>query len=117
MPVASGVKVSTVPGDLPGRTVRKHFFMGANVQMSGILGNDLFAERARGQLISGARVNVENVESGGGRLNVRVRVTSLTGHKFPTGFPSRRAWIRLTVNDSSGNTLFESGGATSPARG
>lgn len=34
---------------------------------------------------------------------------NLTGHNLPTGFPSRRVWLRLTVSDSKGSILFESG--------
>jgi hypothetical protein len=39
-----------------------------------------------------------------------VLVKSLAGHKFPTGFPARRAWLRLTVQDATGQVVFESGG-------
>ena len=34
---------------------------------------------------------------------------NLAGHKFPTGFPSRRVWVHLTVTDDAGSVLFESG--------
>jgi hypothetical protein len=47
--------------------------------------------------------------SEGGELLVSVSVQSMVGHKFPTGFPSRRAWLHLTVRDASGTVLFESG--------
>lgn len=42
-------------------------------------------------------------------LNVTVTVLNKSGHKFPTGFPSRRAWLRLIVKNSADNLIFESG--------
>ncbi|MDT8899381.1 hypothetical protein QYE77_14030 [Thermanaerothrix sp. 4228-RoL] len=42
-------------------------------------------------------------------LKVNVRIDVLTGHKFPTSFPSRRAWIHMIVRDADGKVLFESG--------
>jgi hypothetical protein len=56
-----------------------------------------------------ATIDLENVSSDGSTLTVDVVVRTMTGHKFPTAFPSRRAWIHLTVQDASGNVLFESG--------
>ena len=45
----------------------------------------------------------------GDTLAVDVALKNLTGHKFPTGFPSRRAWIRLSVRGDDGSTVFDSG--------
>jgi hypothetical protein len=45
----------------------------------------------------------------GDRLKVTVDVANLAGHKFPSGLPSRRAWLHVTVSDTGGNIVFESG--------
>jgi hypothetical protein len=59
---------------------------------------------------STAELTMEEIRQSGNWINADVTVKNLTGHKFPTGFPSRRAWIRFVVKDSGGNVLFESGG-------
>ena len=38
------------------------------------------------------------------------------GQKFPTGFPSRRAWLQVTVTDAGGKTLFSSGATDKAGR-
>jgi hypothetical protein len=43
------------------------------------------------------------------RLEVDVQVDNLAGHKFPTAYPSRRAWLHVTVADGDGRVVFESG--------
>ncbi|MDX9851186.1 MAG: hypothetical protein RBT01_11805, partial [Anaerolineaceae bacterium] len=43
-------------------------------------------------------------------LTFEVEIEVLTGHKFPTSFPSRRTWLHVTVSDAQGNMIFESGG-------
>jgi hypothetical protein len=59
-----------------------------------------------------ATVAIERVAVADGTLSFAVQVTNLTGHKFPTGFPSRRAWLHVTVRDRQGRALFESGRIT-----
>jgi hypothetical protein len=61
-----------------------------------------------------AIVRVERAEVAGGRLNLDVSVQNLTGHKLPTAYPSRRAWLHVTVRDRAGRQVFESG-ALSPS--
>lgn len=38
-----------------------------------------------------------------------VRITNLTGHKFPSGYPSRRAYIEFVATNDDGDVIFHSG--------
>ena len=38
-----------------------------------------------------------------------LHLTNLSGHKFPSGYPSRRAFVEFFVATESGDTLFHSG--------
>jgi len=42
-------------------------------------------------------------------LDFTLRVTSQTGHKLPSAYPSRRVILHVTVKDSQGKVVFESG--------
>lgn len=42
-------------------------------------------------------------------LTLTVHVKNLAGHKFPTGFPSRRAWLHVEIKNQDGETIFQSG--------
>jgi hypothetical protein len=56
-----------------------------------------------------ARVSIPSIETAGSRLHADVLVENLTGHKLPTAYPSRRAWLHVVVRDRDGNRIFESG--------
>jgi hypothetical protein len=43
---------------------------------------------------------------------IDVKLTNLAGHKFPSGYPSRRAWLQLVVTDAVGDTLYNNGAPT-----
>ena len=57
-----------------------------------------------------ARVRVEAAARTSGALTVDVSIENLAGHKLPTGYPSRRAWLHLVVRSGDRQVLFESGG-------
>lgn len=43
-------------------------------------------------------------------LIAHVRVTNLSGHKLPTGYPEgRRIWLQVMASDGAGRVFFESG--------
>jgi hypothetical protein len=58
---------------------------------------------------SAARLSIARAELRDGRLEAEVVVTNTAGHKLPTAYPSRRAWLRVVVSDGKGRRLFSSG--------
>jgi hypothetical protein len=104
--------------------VREHTFVGANFFMLNLLnihrGNlsvqalpqelTAAAERTKEFLQrESARVTIHSVEADGGGIRAEVLVENLGGHKLPTAYPSRRAWLHFVVRDRDGKTVFESG--------
>jgi hypothetical protein len=56
-----------------------------------------------------ARVSIRNLQTTAAGLSMDVLVENLTGHKLPTAYPSRRAWLHVVARDSNGRVVFESG--------
>ncbi len=56
-----------------------------------------------------ARVSIHNLQTTASGLSMDVLVENLAGHKLPTAYPSRRAWLHVVVRDTGGHVVFESG--------
>jgi len=63
-----------------------------------------------------AAIAIERAVVAADRLEAEVTVRNLTGHKLPTGYPSRRTWLHVTVRDAENRVLFESGGVRPDGR-
>lgn len=99
----------------------QHTFIGGNTYMLDILGQnaqelnitvtgfDNVIAATRTLLSSAASLTLESIVRAGDDLDFTVRLTNLSGQKFPSGYPSRRAWLHVTISDASGATIFESG--------
>ena len=120
-----GVVTSIIPSNLEAREpFSQHHFVGGNVTMLKMLqrhGQELQVTassehydetiaRTQNQLEENTlTLAIENPRYQEGSLGFDLSIEVLTGHKFPTGFPSRRAWLHLIVRDAAGSVVFESG--------
>jgi len=88
----------------------KHFGDELNVTASDAHFDSTIARSMR--LLENQTVELDlamNWNATGDSLGIDVGVQNLSGHKFPTAYPSRRAWIELKLEDQSGNIVFHSG--------
>jgi hypothetical protein len=124
MPVVKEeTRIANVLGK-PRKGVSRHVFTGSNFFMQRMLNrfrDELSvaalpqelasaADRTVGFLQSqSARIAIDRVDVRAGRLEADVSVENLAGHKLPTAYPSRRAWLHVVVRDRNKRTVFESG--------
>lgn len=127
-PAEGGVVLATQGTNILRSPYAKHSFVGGNAYMLDVMKNfggemgvqagpehfDATIARTLTQLQSQTAalvitdlVRAENI------LGFDITTNILTGHKFPTGYPSRRAWLHVTVKDSNEQIVFESGAVSS----
>ncbi|NDJ74690.1 MAG: hypothetical protein GYB65_00405 [Chloroflexi bacterium] len=124
MPQADGGVVTSITGGEPRSPFLMHNFTGGNAYLQRVFlafGPDMNVTASSDDFVAtynrtldrlqnqAAIVTLENVAVSDDTLQASVRISVLTGHKFPTGFPSRRVWLHVTVTDSTGTVIFESG--------
>lgn len=108
--------------------LKKHEFAGGNSWMPAVIKAEYGAALSNGdfdrsaafdQTISYALDMLQNksavvetslISASNTEAVVKVKVTNLTGHKLPTGYPEgRRMWINLTVRDNTNAIIYQSG--------
>lgn len=126
MPEAvGGVRIAT-ESEFPRAPFAEHVLVGGNAYMLELLKTfvdeldltgsaeqfEITRQRTLEQLGNQTvELEIEEMHLSGGRLTADLRLKNLAGHKFPSGFPSRRAWIRFVIEDGGGQIVFESGGS------
>ncbi|WP_428353889.1 multiheme c-type cytochrome [Methyloprofundus sp.] len=123
MPRANGVVIASQPNGL--KTQRddfaQHSFLGSNRLMLsilqdyrevlGVVPEDFSTSllNAEQLLSEAALLEVNNVSVDNAQLKFNLKINSLTGHKLPSGYPSRRVIVHVLVRDKQGNIVFETG--------
>ena len=123
MPAARGdaLKVSTFPSAMSRANPRTHVFVGGNAwgleavklaapqiatDRSGAF--DVAAAAVQAMLDSAVQIDITpgQAPEGGTTVDLVVRVTNLSGHKFPTGYADgRRAFLQVELTDARGGSL------------
>ncbi|MCK5356590.1 MAG: hypothetical protein KAJ63_15850, partial [Methyloprofundus sp.] len=120
---SSGVVIASQP---PGLTTKRddfaqHSFLGSNRLMLSILQDNREALGVTPTDFSSSILNAEKLLSGAAKLQINqvnlenerldfnLTIENQAGHKLPSGYPSRRVIVHVTVRDAQGNTVFETG--------
>jgi len=125
MPAAEGsVSLSSMGPGGPRSPFATHGFVGGNIYMLGVLkdfGGELGAQATVEHFDATLDRTLTNLQSNTAELYISapiledsqlsfgVTTSNLTGHKLPTGYPSRRVWLHVWIENENGQVVFESG--------
>ena len=124
MPVVKEAVPITALYGKPREGLHRHVFVGPNFVVEGMLQDhrdDLATVAQPAELkamidrttaflkTQAAKVTISRLASTPSGLAVDVHVENLGGHKLPSAYPARRAWLHLVVKDATGSIVFESG--------
>ncbi len=124
--IASGY--SFLPGRQP---YAQHWLVGGNTFMLELMKNNIDAlditanaghfntviARTQDQLryqTAEVTLNTGVIDQDTARFEVNIR--NLAGHKFPSGYPARRAFVEFVITDNNGQEVFRSGGVDNDYR-
>ncbi len=120
MPVVEGTVPYASVLAAPREAFSSHTFLGGNILLNRIFsrfGPELGVVAGVQDLERGHAATVAHLQSASARLSVAcegalsalVTIENLGGHKLPTAYPSRRAWLHVVVRDATGAVVLESG--------
>jgi hypothetical protein len=123
--ISDTIKISTMPPWLDGRSpFGLHHLLGANVFMLRVLKDNIdeLGITAEGAHLDSTisrtltllqqntlNISVTGEERNDQHLSFDVLLENRAGHKFPSGFPSRRVFVKILVVNENNDTVFHSG--------
>ena len=123
MPSVASTPIASVLGE-PRDALARHTFLGGNAFMLRMMNrfrDQLGVEALPHELDAAAHATIRQLQADTATVSLLrtartatglefdVAVRNLTGHKLPTGYPSRRVWLHVVVRDEANRTVFESG--------
>ena len=101
----------------------KHELVGANHFMLQIMKNNIdtlgltcdegafdnASDKTLAMLASSLNTQLELIDRSVDTAYFELEITNLAGHKFPSGYPSRRAYVEFVLLDDLQDTIFKSG--------
>lgn len=108
----------------PRRPYGQHHLVGANSFMLNLIKNNASAlgvtanpEHFDSSIVrtnrmmqdSAVQLNLNLVNRTSDTAFYELKLTNLAGHKFPSGYPSRRAFVQFVLMNAAGDTLFKNG--------